>query len=173
MARTLAAAALAPDLPDHRRRAEHRDRGTGSAERGVAPEPASAGRPADCARSTSAASAERLSCAGSQPAARSRVDGTTHGSAVNASSLAGAGVMPSRCRRSAVPYAMRAGSSMRRSPVTSSTSSWVRKPSLATVTAPSTAPTAASSSADTRSSTWQNCQCGRESLTTSSRGASK
>ena len=114
-----------------------------------------------------------LSYVGLQPAARSRLLDTTQGCTTYCRSLAGAGMMPSRCRRSAVPKASAAGSSMRRSPETSSTSSCSIQPSQPTVATPVTCSEAASSSAVSRSSTWQNCQRGWLSRTTSSRGASK
>ena len=49
----------------------------------------------------------------------------------------------------------------------------LQPPSLPTVTTPVTCPRAAQPKADTRSSTWQNCQRGRDPRSTSSRGASK
>ena len=91
---------------------------------------------------------------------RRRVDGTTQGCMTYCSSLAGAGLSPSRCSRSAVPMATEAGSSMRRRPESVSTASCSSQPSQATVTTSPTELVAASTSAVTRSSTWQNCQRG-------------
>lgn len=62
---------------------------------------------------------------------------------------------------------------MRRMPESSSTSSCSSQPSQPTANSPSTFSRAAYSRALTRSSTWQNCQVGRDPATTSSRGDSK
>ncbi len=62
---------------------------------------------------------------------------------------------------------------MRRMPLSSSTSSCSSHPSQPTASSPSTFSRAAYSRALTRSSTWQNCQVGRDPATTSRRGDSK
>ncbi|CAM5453018.1 hypothetical protein STENM327S_00522 [Streptomyces tendae] len=62
---------------------------------------------------------------------------------------------------------------MRRMPLSSSTSSCSSQPSHPTASSPSAFSRTAYSRALHRSSTWQNCQAGREPATTSSRGDSK
>ncbi len=58
-------------------------------------------------------------------------------------------------------------------PLSSSTSSCSSQPSQPTASSPSAFSSTAYSSAVHRSSTWQNCQAGRDPATTSSRGDSK
>src|SRR5271165_935213 len=133
--------------------------------------PATAWCPARAASSTARASA--LLNVGCHPAARRDAQSTTHGYTTYRSSAAGAGVTPRRCSRCAVPNVSRAGNSIDFRPLSSSTSAWASQPSLPTAKSPPIVPTAASSSAETRSETWQNCQCGAQPRTASSRGASK
>ena len=99
---------------------------------------------------------------------------TTSGWTRKDSSLEAAGVMPMRCSRSAVAIATTAGSSMRRSPLTRSTSSW-RQPAVAghvgrTRCGPGAATLAARSPGRRRGRT---ARAAPTRAATSSRGASK
>lgn len=123
--------------------------------------------------SRSSASTSSLVYRGRHPASCSRLPLTTQGYIVYARSPAGDGVSPMRCSRAAAPSATADGSSIRRMPLSSSTSSCSSHPSHPTVSSPSTFSRTAYSSALHRSSTWQNCQAGRDPATTSSRGDSK
>ena len=89
----------------------------------------------------------RSSTAAASPPSCSRLPLTTHGCIVYARSPAGDGVRPSRCSREAAPSATAEGSSIRRMPDSSSTSSCSSQPSQPTANSPSTFSSAAYSRA--------------------------
>ena len=151
--------------PHQRRRAQQGDgRARGAQRRSRPCGPAAARRPCAARRPPPAArrAPPRWSTAAASPASCSRLPLTTQGYIVYARSPAGDGVRPIRCSRAAAPSATADGSSMRRIPLSSSTSSCSSQPSQPTASSPSTFSSAAYSSALNRSSTWQNCQAGRD-----------